>query len=80
MRKPHEFNEMSDVLCSNPPCGNRIKANVIARTPEGRPITCWKCHVKETRGQSLGEYKKYRKARVQAIAEESDPRAVTAAA
>ncbi len=80
MRKPHEFHELSDILCSNPPCGTRIKKNVVARIPEGKPIICWACHVKKTRDMTLSAYKKYRALRVKIIAEDGDPRAATVTA
>lgn len=80
MQKPYKFHELSDILCSNPPCGTRIKKNVVARTPEGKPILCWACHVMKTRKMPLAVYKKYRAARVKALEEESDPRFVVAPA
>jgi hypothetical protein len=79
MNKPYEFHELSDILCGNPNCGTRIKKNVVARTPEGRPRICWRCWVMKTRNMTLVAYKKYRTARAQARAEERDPRAVKAA-
>ena len=79
MRKPHEFHELSDILCSNPSCGNRIKKNVVARKPEGTPIICWSCWVMKTRNMALAAYKKYRVARALALKEDGDPRAVKVA-
>lgn len=63
MKKPYKHTELSDVLCSVPGCRNRIKKNVVARSPEGKPLICHECHLMKTRNMDPGAYKKYREGR-----------------
>lgn len=80
MKKPYKFHELSDILCSNPPCGNRLKENVVARKADGKPLICWACWIMKTRGLTLAVYKKYRMARARAREAGGDPRAITTTA
>jgi len=63
MKKPYKHNELSDTLCSVPGCKNKIKKNVVARSPEGKPLICHECHLMKTRNMDPSAYKKYREGR-----------------
>ena len=41
MQKPYKHTELSSTVCYKPQCNTRIKANVVARKPEGARILCY---------------------------------------
>lgn len=44
MKKPNDFRVMSNVVCDNKNCNNKIKQNMVDRK-EG-PYLCFSCHCK----------------------------------
>lgn len=85
MKKPFSFTERSaDVVCSNPNCAKirgaegvtrmPIKANVVARNPEGKPLVCYDCAVFTKTGRNRKQRKDYEQkqklVRAQAVEEE----------
>lgn len=76
MKKPYDFNELSDIMCGNPDCGKPLKKNVVERKTSGKLLTCWACWVMKTRNMVLAAYKKYRAARAKARREGGDPEAI----
>jgi len=80
MKKPFNFMERSTtVFCANSKCSRvrgaegvaraAIKKNVVARTPEGKPIFCYDCahfmKTGETRSQRKAKERKRKASRVQ---------------
>jgi hypothetical protein len=76
MKKPFEFTERSaTVACSNPNCAKirgaegvsrmPIKENVIARSPDGKPLECYDCAMYRKTGLTRKERKNAEQARKQ---------------
>jgi len=76
MKKPYNFDELSEIKCGNPKCGKSLKKNVVERKSGNKLLICWECFVMKTRNMTLAAYKKYRAARAKAKREGGDPEAI----
>jgi hypothetical protein len=83
MKKPFEFTERSStVACANPNCSKirgaegvsrmPIKENVIARSPDGKPLVCYDCAVYAKTGLTRKERKSRERAKKLARAQAAE--------
>lgn len=86
MKKQFSFDKRSkDVFCANPKCSKvrgaegvarmPIKKNVVARSPEGKPLVCYDCCVFEKTGKNRRQRKEaavLRKARRAQVVQKSE--------
>lgn len=92
MKKPFSFTERSaSVICANPNCAKirgaegvsrmPIKENVIARSPDGKPLVCYDCTVYAKTGKTRKQRKdaeEQRKIMRQKAREAQELKAITA--